>query len=185
MWKLLLLSLALGAGSVGPGTPLASLQSEKTAQEASDTRHGLKLSIELDRESYAPREAPKLRISLKNESNAPIAVYKEIGWGASSSLMMIVFDITGQGLESDTVFDARHQPPYRQEDFRLINPGQSFSVVPRLSLQLLGVMGPGTYRLVVWYQSPVWQEFAPQGLPVWVRENGSLQSKPVTFKVTP
>src|SRR4026209_204842 len=54
-----------------------------------ESKRGLKLSLELDRQSYALGDTPVMRISLKNIGKDPISLYENMGWGEASSLVLI------------------------------------------------------------------------------------------------
>ncbi len=149
-----------------------------------DTKYGLNLSVKLDRETYRLADDPKMTIYLKNVGPSAITLYKKMGWGASSSLFLGVADANGNWLDKNVLNDHKDRPPFAREDFTALEPGQSFEIRAWLSLDGEGVTGPGRYSVSVWYQSPVSVNFAPKGMTVFVRENGSLQAKPVSFEVT-
>jgi hypothetical protein len=151
---------------------------------SADTKHGLQLSVELVKESYRLDETPTLKIRLRNVSQSPIAIYKKMGWGRSSSLTISISVVQGELGERMFVEDSLDHPPFPAEDFILIHPGESVERERLLDLRSDGIQSPGIYRVTVWYHSPIPREFAPPGLKPWAMENGALQSKPVTLKVT-
>lgn len=148
-----------------------------------DTKQVLKLSIMLDQASYTLRGAARLTISLKNTGQQPIAIYKDMGWGVSSSLSKYVRDSNGQRLDSLVLSDARDAPPFQEEDFTILKPGEEFTFKKWLDMYTEGITLPGEYVVSVLYHSPVEREFAPKGLNVWARENGTLEAS-ANFKVT-
>jgi hypothetical protein len=158
-------------------------QRRSPQKEASDTKDGLQLSIELDRERLLLGEAATLKIRLKNVSQSPITIYKHLGWGRSSSLTMSLSVVRGALARRTFLEDAQHHPPFPQGDFTTIQPGEFIERERWLDLKSDGITGPGIYKLTVWYHSPVPREFAPPGLKLWAAENGVLQSKPVTLTV--
>src|SRR5262249_16118161 len=136
-----------------------------------DTRDGLKFSIRLVRETYNIKDNPELKITFTNVGKSPITVYKKISWGVRSSLLAFIRDSSGKLIEPDSVYEAADRPPFRAEDFKTINPGESFEVGEELFLADLRVVEAGTYQISVSYESPVLQAYAPK-LPglVWVNE---------------
>jgi hypothetical protein len=97
---------------------------------------------------------------------------------------MSISVVSGKLAERTFLEDALHHPPFPAEDFITIQPGESLEKERWLDLHGDGIRTPGVYRVTVWYHSPIPREFAPSGLKIWAMENGVLQSKPVTFKVT-
>lgn len=151
--------------------------------QSTDTKDGLQLSIELEKESFRLDETPTMKIRLKNVSQSPIAVYKKMGWGRSSSFAISISAIQGELGERKFLEDALHQPPFPAEDFMTIPAGESVERERLLDLRGDGIKSPGIYKVTVWYHSPIPREFAPPGMKLWAMENGALQSKPVSLKV--
>ena len=142
--------------------------------EQQATKQILKLSIKLDRDTIDLRGAAHLTISLKNIAQQPIAIYKDMGWGVSSSFSKYVRDSSGQTLNSLVLSDAKDRPPFLEEDFTILKPGEEFTYKKWLDMYTEGVISPGEYVITVRYHSPVEREFAPKGLNVWAREDGTL-----------
>jgi hypothetical protein len=149
-----------------------------------DTKYGLKLSVRLNRDTYTLADTPRMTVCLKNVGSSPLVLYKRMLWGASSSLFMGVDDARGKYLDQKVLHDYRDRPPFAREDFITLEPGESFEVKTPLDFEGEGLTEPGKYTVTVWYRSPVSLDFAPQGPNVFVKESGSLQSKPVAFEVT-
>ena len=152
--------------------------------EPSDTKDGLQLSVELDKESFRLDETPTLKIRLRNVSQSPISIYKKMGWGRSSSFTISISVVQGELGERRFLEDALDHPPFPAEDFITIRPGESVERERLLDLRGDGIKSPGIYKATVRYHSPIPREFAPSGLKVWAMENGVLQSKPASLKVT-
>lgn len=152
--------------------------------EPSNTKDGLQLSVEADKESFRLDETPTLRIKLRNVSQSPIAIYKKMGWGRSSSFTISISVVQGELGERRFLEDALDHPPFPAEDFITIRPGESVERERLLDLRGDGIKAPGVYEVTVRYHSPIPREFAPSGLKLWAMENGVLQSKPVSLKVT-
>jgi len=159
-------------------------QASKTGPErVPEIKRGLKLSLELDRQSYALGDTPVMRISLKNIGKESISLYEDMGWGEASSLVLIVTDNSGKGLPNTIIQDARDRPPYSSEDFTKIKPGHAFTFKRALFLEREGITSPGSYVVTVFFHSPVTSEFAPEKLNVWTTEDGELHSESITFTV--
>jgi hypothetical protein len=171
---------SLAAG--GPGLPLQQV-SKTGADRVPETRRGLKLSLELDRQSYALGDTPVMSISLKNIGKETISLYENMGWGESSSLVLMVTDNLGHALKKTFIEDARDRPPYFAEDFMKIKAGHAFTFKRALLLDREGVTSPGSYVVTVFFHSPVTRKSAPEKSNVWTREEGELHSTPITFTV--
>src|SRR5262249_22836951 len=141
--------------------------------------------VKLDREKYRLVENPKITTYLKNVGTSPITLYRKMAWGASSSFLLGVADANGIWLNPTVLSDYRARPPVEREDFITLQAAQSLELKNIIGLDSEGVTQPGKYTVTLWYHSPVSLDFAPKGMNVFVKENGSLQSKPVAFEVTP
>jgi len=152
-----------------------------SSAELPNTKDGLELSIEIDKSVYRRNENAELTVHLTNVGNSPITIYKELGWGGSSSFIYGIQDSKGRYLRQYFLDD--HQPdfPFKKEDFIIIQPHDSISKHRLIDLE--DAKPNGTYKLIVWYHSPVPQEFAPDGLTVWSREEGPLRATPVSFQI--
>ena len=82
-----------------------------------ESKDGLELRIQMDRETYSLRDYPVLKISLKNIGQEPLSLYKEMGWGARSSLLLAVRESSGRWLHSSFISEVRDHPPFPEEDF--------------------------------------------------------------------
>jgi hypothetical protein len=156
----------------------------KRKTELPDTKDGLQLSIEVKGDSFHINDIPKFKVTLKNISRAPITIYKNLGWGRSSSLTLSILDNRNRMMRKTTLADASHVPPFPREDFITIQPDESIQKEFILGLRDEGIKAPGVYKVVVWYHSPIPRKFAPKDVQIWAMENGVLQSKPAIFKVT-
>lgn len=152
--------------------------------EPSDTGYGLQLLTELDGETFHLQDVAKLKIKLKNVGQGPITIYKHLAWGRSSSFTVFISDEHGKAVRRTFLEDAMHVPPFSKNDFVTIQPSESVETKRLVDMRGDGIKAPGIYQITVRYHSPVPREFAPEGLEIWAMENGVLQSKPVTFKVT-
>jgi len=149
----------------------------------SDTRAGLKLSIEVDRTSYGANETARLRVTLQNVGKSPILVLKKIGWRASSGFSLAILDKDNNELPRTFIDDAFVGRSFRRDDFVSIMPGQTLQTERGVDLRAYGIKTSGDYQIIVWYRSPVSRKQAPRGLETWSFEKGLLVSKPVRFTV--
>jgi hypothetical protein len=156
----------------------------KPRVKPTDTKEGLQLSVELDKESYGLGDTARMKIRLRNLSQTPITIYKNLAWGASSSFTLSISAISGKLAERTFLDDAMHHPPFPREDFTTIQPGEFVEQERQLDLRGDGIRTLGVYQIKIRYHSPVPHQFAPEGLKIWAMENGELRSKPVTLKVT-
>src|ERR1044071_6214867 len=74
----------------------ATTQQHRWEHPLPDTSNGLRLSIALDQPAYRLTEAATVTIKLTNVSQAPITIYKEFGYGWSSSFFWVVADKRGR-----------------------------------------------------------------------------------------
>jgi hypothetical protein len=163
----------------------ASYQNEAKRPDTDfDNKDGLKLLIELNKTTYNIADDPALKVSLKNISQKPITLYKDMGWGVASSLFLAIGDSNGQLVRGHVLSDAQDYPPFPEKDFITLQPNEEFSFWRRFDMEGQGITKVGEYSITVWYHSPVSKEHAPQSRNVWTKEKGTLRSKPFVFTVT-
>jgi len=163
----------------------ADYQNEtKNAYTNFDTRDGLKIIIELDKATYSLVNDPALKVILKNVSQLPLTLYKNMGWGAASSLFFAIGDSNGKLVRPDVLSDAQDYPPFSTKDFITLKPDEEFTLWRRFDWEGQGITKSGEYSITVWYHSPVSEENAPKAINVWTKEKGTIRSKPFAFKVT-
>ena len=160
-------------------------QIEERASRPADTYQGLHIAIYLDKASYRFRDIATLRVVLTNVGDLPIMIYKGLGWGCLGSLGYGLTDNRSRGLMPTFIPGSFYSPPFNKEDFITLKPGEA--ILTRRWMQLgrqEGIKKPGTYRVTVWYNNPVSQEFAPEGIQVWRMENENLIARSVRFAVS-
>lgn len=154
------------------------------ATEQNSTNRGLQLSIALDKQTYQMSELAIATITLKNVSSSPIAIYKDFAWGPSASLGFIIENSEGQGLIGAVLNDAQDRPPFPEEESKILKPGESIEIERAFDVnEDSGISEAGTYRAAAWFHSPVWKKYAPETLPVWTKEKGTIFAKRVQFEV--
>lgn len=170
---------------VGIRGSMAERQSQSDRlHEPLDTNYGLQLSVKLKDTVVQINSKPQIIVRLKNVSDKPITIYKNLAWGQGKSLSLFIEVIRGK-LDGPTFLEeVFFRPPFPKEDFIPIQPGEFIEVKRSISLRNFGVMEPGDYRIIVRYRSPIPEDFVPAGLEVWAMEYGALQTKPVDLKVT-
>ena len=160
-------------------------QTEKRCPHSSDTYHGLHLSINLDGTSYRLGEIATLQVTLKNTGDLPITIYKKLGWGCLGSLGYRLADSQGRGLMPTFLYGSFYSPPFPREDFITLRKGEVIQTQIDLDIgRREGIRKPGIYQVRVWYNNPVPQDFAPEGLQMWRMEEGDLVAKLARFTVT-
>lgn len=185
MLKKILLSAIVFLFLFGIFRSSANYQNEmKEPHTYSDSRDGLKIIIQLEKTTYTLAEYPALKVTLKNISQSPLILYKNMGWGAASSLILAIGDSNGKLVQPDVLSDAQDYPPFPIKDFITLKPNEEFILWRRFDWEGQGVSKAGEYSITVWYHSPVSEENAPKGINVWTKEKGTIRSKPFAFKVT-
>ncbi len=102
----------------------------------------------------------------------------------SGSLSLFARDaVTGADLPSSLIGTALPPPPGSKDRFIKLSPGYIYGVVFTCSLKELGVQKKGTYELLTWYHSPIPMRYG-LGLPIFSREMGTIEAKPVRITVT-
>ena len=179
------LILILLAGPFLP-TPIG-FGAHRSAQSPEDhgRSSGLQFWVDLDRRSYQLSGGTlRLRLSFKNVSGAPIALFTDMGWGPGSSLMLTITDEEGRGMTGEVLSDAHDYPPYDRKKFKTLEPGEQFRFARLIDLESEGVKKAGTYRLTVRYHCPVTKDALPEGIQnAWTADKGPL-SCTVSFSVT-
>ncbi len=167
--------------SITPGQ-LGKQKSETKADEPTDTKAGLQLSVEVENDTLRLTDSIRFRVKLKNVSDKPITICKRLTWSGHPYFSV--------GIRSDKeavhwliVAESYGQPPLSKDDFITIPSGESIQRQEKLSLSMFDFKGPGNYRLHVYYYSVATKENTPEGIDFWPAENGSLTAKPVNFKV--
>ena len=160
-------------------------QTDKRAERRTDTYEGLHISIYLDKASYRFGDLATLRVVLTNVGDSPITIYKGLGWGCLGSLGYGLTDSRGRGLMPTFIPGSFYSPPFPKEDFITLKPGEAVHTQRRMQIgRQEGIRQPGTYQVTVWYNNPVSQDFAPEGVKVWRIENEDLVARRVRFTVT-
>ncbi|MDT7543651.1 MAG: hypothetical protein QOE33_3555 [Acidobacteriota bacterium] len=160
-------------------------QESKQEQHLPDRLKGLQLSAELvgGEKSFHKSDTFWIKVKLKNVGKSPITLYKNMGWGWSSSFVLGISDAQGKEIISSFLDDTLTYPRFPRGDFITIKPDETVERKRDVSLKEYEIKKYGTYYVIVWYQSPIPQKFAPKGLKVWATEEGRLESKPVKFEI--
>lgn len=167
--------LCLGSSSQGHG---------RRENEPTDTKFGLRLTVEISGEKFTLSGSPYLTVALMNVSDSPIAIYKRLGWGGSASFSLSISDQYDDFVMPRMRDDDRYRAPFRSEDFITLHPGETIKQRRLLSFETKGIDALGVYTVIVTYHSPVSSDLAPDIPNLWPKGNGVLQAKAVRFSVT-
>lgn len=160
-------------------------QTEKRLSRSKDTYRGLHISIHLDKPSYRLGDIATVKVNLENVGDVPITIYKKLGWGCFGSLGYGFTDSQGRGLMPTMIAGSFYSPPFPPEDFITLRPDEAIQTQRDIEIGLQeGIKTLGLYQITVWYNNPVSQDFAPEGLRMWSMANGVLVAKRMRFAVT-
>jgi hypothetical protein len=148
-----------------------------------DHYRGLQLSVGLDAERYRLTDEAIMRIKLTNIGKEPIMIYRNFGWGWSSSFSLSVSDAKGRTIQPSFLDDHLPAPPFPTEDFLTLGRGEMIEKERELNFKGYGIKKPGVYRVTVFYHSPIPRSFAPVKSKIWPMEYGDLQAKEVRISV--
>lgn len=174
--------LCLGSSSQGHGR--REQGHGRRENEPTDTKFGLRLTVEVSGEKFTLSGSPYLTVTLMNVSDSPIAIYKKLGWGGSASFSLSISDQHDDFVMPKMRDDDRYRAPFRSEDFITLHPGETIKQRRLLSFETKGIDAPGVYIVIVSYHSPVSRDLAPDIPNLWPKGNGVLQAKAVRFSVT-
>ena len=160
-------------------SPYSPGQTEKRSGWSKDTYKGLNISIRLDKPSYRLGNTATVEVNLKNIGDVPITIYKKLGWGCLGSLGYGLADSQGRGLMPTFIAASFYGPPISPEDFITLRPDEAIQTHREIEIgRQEGIKKPGLYHLSVWYNNPVSQDFAPEGLknvdggwPSWLSQS--------------
>jgi len=143
----------------------------------------LDVVVKTDKSIYKIGSTVDFQISLINRSNRPIFVYADMEEGESASYSIWLKDVNS-GEDVDAVFlaDSLTPQPHSKDDFIEIPPNYFYGVIFSTSLARLSINKPGTYRVEVYYHSPISGNMS-FGLPIWSRESGIITSSPIQIRV--
>lgn len=125
----------------------------------------------------------KLTVKIRNVSETPIHVYKEMAWGRGASLSFAIIDSAGRVVKGGMLPDAVDIPPFSVTNFQLLEQNEFLSAERWIDLSSQGLSRRGRYKLAVSYHSPVARENSPADLTIWAAEDGTVSARPVVFKV--
>ena len=149
-----------------------------------ESSNALSVTLKTDRLKYRVGEKIKFDVALLNSGDSPIYLYGYLSWGYSSSFTLHVMNATGREIQAKELDDSLTPPPPSDDRgaFIKLNPEHFFGTTRVASLDELNINRPGRYKIKVGYQSPIPNSFS-QGLPIWSREEGWLESNIVEIEV--
>jgi hypothetical protein len=126
-----------------------------------DRMNGLRLSVGLvgRKNAFHRKDTMWIKVRLKNVGKSPITLYKNMGWGWSSSFALILSDSRGKAVRSSFLEDDLPYPPTSREDFVTIQPGETIEQTRDVTLKQYKLRSSRGYHLTVWYQNPVPRKF--------------------------
>ena len=143
----------------------------------------LQVNVELSKSIFHLKDMGEVSVELKNIGESSFAIYKDIGWGKSSSLSYSITNSRGEIVIGKIINDSMDIPPFQKDKFVQLYPEQSITKKRWLDVGSEGINKIGEYRLNVYYHSPVPCDMAPLSLRIWAMEDGTVASQPISFTV--
>jgi hypothetical protein len=144
----------------------------------------IQVLVSADKTKISIRGRVVFEVKLKNISTGKVSVFGQLLWGHSGGLTLRVSDATGQLVTAEQLDDDMVVPSVLgdQGSYVVLLPNH-FIGTTRTDSALNLFRNPGSYMVVVEYQSPVPTHYAKTA-NFWGRENGTVKSKPIRFEVT-
>lgn len=177
--KAIVITLVLTVASAGFQAKSGQGKPEESASVT--VKKGLQLSAEVDRELYKPTSIISVKLKLENTGKKPVYIQKQLGFGPAGFRFSILDD-NNRWVPPNMLAETSPTPVLSKEDLQAIDPGKY--IEETISLRLLDYeITPGDYTLKIKYVSPVAVDAVPTGLTVLTSDDGSLEAKPIRFKV--
>jgi hypothetical protein len=178
------LPAAMGQSSAKSGK-IASVAKAKGGSPAQTPKKcPLEVRLEADMPSYRVGDEITVEALIENTSGTALYLYADLGFGESASFSLFARDaVSGEDLPQSPIFDDLPPPPTSKDEFIELRPAHVYGVGLGCPLSQLGIKKKGTYDLLLSYHSPVPMSYA-FGLPIFSREMGAIDAKPVRITVT-
>jgi hypothetical protein len=138
------------------------------------SRGDLQFSAQLERGVAGSQDVLEICVNLTNVGSEPVWVFANVSAGVDTGLLDGAGGrVSFKGVHSCHALFPR--PPYPDDLFVLLSPGESCNDYTLLPLGSYEVVGPGSYAVVVWYRSPIWAKYGPQAGRFWSRDDGDLE----------
>lgn len=151
---------------------------------ANDRSLGVRLTLIANDRSLSSNGDAVFVVLMTNESHEPIHIFAPFGVGESASLSIWAKNVkTGRSLSKGTFIpDSLPPPPDPKKDFVEVLPDHVYGVVLKIPVSNLGIVSPGTYRIIAEYHSPI-PDGINYGFPVVSKKYGPIYSNTVTVSV--
>ena len=180
------LSLPTAAGqSSAKNDKIASVAKPEVGSRAQTPKKcPLEVRLEADRPSYRVGDKITVEALIENTSETALYLYGDLGFGESASFSLFARDaVSGKGLPQSPIFDDLPPPPTSKDEFIELRPAHVYGVGLGCPLSQLGIKKKGTYNLLLSYHSPIPMSES-FGLPIFSREMGGIDAKPLRITVT-
>jgi hypothetical protein len=130
----------------------------------------------------------RLTITLVNDSDEPITIYKKLEIGLWEGLIPKITDERGRRFHNDVI----EEPLFKLEDIRKIPISDFVTIGPKESFVIKKVINlynylleadPGRYSITLSYENPLPPQVIPSGVHVWSVPPGSIKTEPLYFVV--
>jgi hypothetical protein len=145
-----------------------------------------RLIAQLAEDKVSLERGLRLTITLVNDSDEPIAIYRKLDIGIWEGLIPEITDERGRRFPNDVIAE----PPFEGDaigkipmsDFVVIRPKESFVLKKFISLyNYLHEAGSGRYSITLYYENPLPTKVIPPGVHVWSVPPGSIKTEPLYF----
>ena len=147
----------------------------------------LRLELRTDKRVYSLRDEIVLDAQLYNLSHEHVYVYNQIGSGFMSGLVLHIMNVAGEEVGFRPLVDPP-PPPQQVHDWKVltpIDPATFYGV--KVSARVSNFFSqPGAYSLKLTYRSMLGPDLLDdefQRLPIILREDPVVVSRPVTIKI--
>lgn len=174
----------LGGSSLRPDYPTGSGSSDPARSPNSEKTGSDRLRVELRASASRVRLTDEVMLTVFFRSpEREVTIWNALGWGAPAGLYLQVLDASGHEVRNDFTPFFHPMPPDETGKDALISIGsKSFagfdSQIPAKAL----FPGPGRYTLKCRYSPPLSRDYF-KGHTIWGKEDGAIESSPVTVDV--
>jgi hypothetical protein len=153
-----------------------------------DKNNRPRLIAQLAQDKVSIKTRLQLTITLVNDSDEPITIYRKLEIGLWEGLIPKITDERGKRFHNDVI----EEPPFKIDDIRkipksdfvTIGPKESFVIKKFINLyNYLLEAGPGRYFITLYYENPLPPQVIPSGIHVWSVPPGSIKTEPLYFVV--
>jgi len=134
----------------------------------------------------------RLTITIVNDSDEPITIYRKLDIGFWTGLIPEITDERGRRFHNDVI----EEPPFKElpfgepigkipiSDFVIIEPKKSFTFKRFIhAYNYLSEADPGRYSITLTYDNPLPPKVIPSGIHLWSVPPESIKTEPLYFVV--